>query len=107
MTAELGTVASEPTMLPLTESQKALLVVDGLVPTREIYNQVGRFDIDPAIPVQTVAEAILTLVTVQPAMRQTFGQLPELHARLTPPPTLDDPAPAPTHAPPVPDDDVV
>jgi amino acid adenylation domain-containing protein len=90
MTAETLTTAPEPTLLPLTESQKGLLVVDGLVPTREIYNQLGRFDIDPAIPTDAVVEALITLVTVQPALRQTFSHLPELHALLGPPPDRAD-----------------
>jgi len=81
------TTAAEPTLLPLTESQKGLLVVDGLVPTREIYNQVCRFDIDPAISADTVADAVVAMVSVQPALRQTFGRLPELHARLAPSPS--------------------
>jgi amino acid adenylation domain-containing protein len=77
----------ELTLLPLTESQKGLLVVDGMVPTREIYNQIGRFDIDPAITLDGVRAAIVALVSVQPALRQIFGRLPELHARLEQPPT--------------------
>lgn len=87
--APVAPTEPEPTLLNLTESQKGLLVVDGLVPTREIYNQVGRFDIDPAIPPDTVVDAIIALITVQPALRQTFGRLPELHARLGPPPTRE------------------
>jgi amino acid adenylation domain-containing protein len=72
--------------LPLTDSQMGLLAVDGRVPTREIYNQVIWFEIDPAIDGRTVAAALVGLVTVQPALRQVFGLRPEMHARLTPPP---------------------
>ncbi len=89
-TVEPTTTAPEPTLLQLTESQKGLLVVDGLVPTRQIYNQTGRFDIDPAISADTVRDAIVALVAVQPAMRQVFGRLPELHARLSPAPTRSE-----------------
>ncbi len=87
MTATLE--APERTLLPLTESQKGLLVVDGLVPTRQIYNQIGRYDIDPAISPDAVRDAIVALISVQPALRQTFGHLPELHARLEQPPTSE------------------
>jgi amino acid adenylation domain-containing protein len=81
--------APELTLLPLTESQKGLLVVDGLVPTRQIYNQIGRYDIDPGIAPAEVRAAIVALITVQPALRQVFGRLPDLHARLEQPPTPD------------------
>jgi len=81
---------TEPETLPITESQKGLLVVDSLVPTRQIYNQVMQFDLDPArcaAPLRdTVTRALITLVTVQPALRQVFGLKPDMHARLLPPP---------------------
>ncbi len=83
-----------PATLPLTESQKGLLVVDNLVPTREVYNQVIRFDLDPArcgAPLaETVTRALIALVTVQPALRQVFQSHPEMCASLLPPPTADD-----------------
>ena len=84
------TATAERIMLPLTESQKGLLVVDELVPTRQIYNQTGRFDIDPKIPVDAVRAALVALVSVQPALRQVFSRLPDLHAWLQEPPTEDE-----------------
>jgi amino acid adenylation domain-containing protein len=93
MTADLQPVTA-PGTLPITESQKGLLVVDSLVPTRQIYNQVIQFDLDPAQcagPLaRTVPEALVALVTVQPALRQVFHLHPEMHATLLPPPTVTD-----------------
>ena len=90
MTADL-VVAAPPATLPLTESQQGLLMVDNLVSTKEIYNQVAQFDLDPArcpAPLtEAVIRAMVTLVTVQPALRQVFGTRPVMHARLLPPPT--------------------
>lgn len=89
MTTELRPAA--PATLPITESQKGLLVVDNLVPTRQIYNQVIQFDIDPArctgSLADTVVGALVALVTVQPALRQVFVLHPEMAAVLQPPPT--------------------
>jgi amino acid adenylation domain-containing protein len=81
---------TETDLLPITESQKGLLVVDGWVPTPQIYNQIMQFDLDPKLPADAVADALVVLVTVQPALRQVFALLPEMHARLTPPPALAD-----------------
>ncbi|HEY1574713.1 MAG TPA: amino acid adenylation domain-containing protein [Pseudonocardiaceae bacterium] len=89
MTTELRPAA--PATLPITESQKGLLVVDNLVPTRQIYNQVIQFDLDPTQctgPLtDTVVGALVALVTVQPALRQVFILHPEMCAVLRPPPT--------------------
>jgi len=93
MTAELAVVAP-PAMLPITESQQGLLVVDNLVSTKEIYNQVAQFDLDPArcpAPLtEAVTRALVALVTVQPALRQVFGSRPAMHARLLPAPSEPD-----------------
>ncbi|MEV6909157.1 amino acid adenylation domain-containing protein [Amycolatopsis sp. NPDC051071] len=92
MTVELQ--PSDTATLPLTESQKGLLVVDSLVPTKQIYNQVIQFDLDPAkcaAPLaDAVPQALIALVTVQPALRQIFRLRPEMHAVLRPPPTADE-----------------
>ncbi|MCM6773980.1 amino acid adenylation domain-containing protein [Nocardia sp. CDC159] len=77
-------------VLTLTDSQKGLLVVDGWVPTPEIYNQLMRFDIDPELPESAVAEAIYTLVTIQPALRQVFRTKPEFHALFAPTPPPEE-----------------
>jgi amino acid adenylation domain-containing protein len=72
--------------LPMTESQKGLLVVEGRVSARHLYNELVRFDFDPGISDDVVIRALRTVVTVQPAMRQVFAVLPEMHSRLSPPP---------------------
>ncbi|WP_221351706.1 non-ribosomal peptide synthetase [Streptomyces beigongshangae] len=77
---------ADSALLPLTDSQKGLLVVDSRVPTREIYNQIMRFDLDPQLADQAVDQALAVLVTIQPALRQVFGHLPRMHARFTPAP---------------------
>ncbi|MFI5844842.1 amino acid adenylation domain-containing protein [Catenuloplanes sp. NPDC051500] len=79
-----------PARLPITESQKGLLVVSERSPGRAVYNQLVRFDIDPSIPDSTIERALATVVAVQPAMRQVFRMLPQMHARLTPPPAPED-----------------
>ncbi|BCJ67432.1 non-ribosomal peptide synthetase [Polymorphospora rubra] len=81
---------SDPGRLPITESQKGLLVVNERSPGHAVYNQLVRFDIDPAIPADTVDRALAAVVAVQPAMRQVFRLLPTMHARLTPPPHPHD-----------------
>ncbi|MDT0528306.1 amino acid adenylation domain-containing protein [Micromonospora sp. DSM 115977] len=93
MTTTAGTEPATdtgPVRLPITESQKGLLVVNERSPGRAVYNQLVRFDIDPSIPDETIERALATVVAVQPAMRQVFGLLPEMHARLTPPPGPED-----------------
>ncbi len=76
-----------PATLQLTDSQKGLLVVDGRAPARSIYNQVVRMEIDPAISAEAVADALVGLATIQPALRQVFAMVPQMHARLAPPPS--------------------
>lgn len=72
--------------VPLTESQRGLLVVDGSVPAPEIYNQLARIDLRPEVPADAVGPAVTALVTVQPALRQVFEVRPEMRAVLRPPP---------------------
>jgi amino acid adenylation domain-containing protein len=94
MTTDVQQAAAPPSTLPLTESQKGLLVVDNLVSAKEIYNQVAQFDLDPARCPTPLADAVtgalIALVTIQPALRQVFSLHPEMHARLLPPPTAAD-----------------
>ncbi|KAA2255385.1 amino acid adenylation domain-containing protein [Solihabitans fulvus] len=89
-TATSSTAEQLPTRLPLTESQRGLLVVDGWVPTPQIYNQLMQVDLDPALTTDTVVAALAVLVAVQPALRQVFAPLPDAHASLTPPPSPQD-----------------
>ncbi|MET8243248.1 amino acid adenylation domain-containing protein [Streptomyces sp. NPDC005202] len=77
---------TDPALLPITDSQKGLLVVDSRVPTPEIYNQIMQFDLEPRLSGNAVDHALAVLVTVQPALRQVFGHLPRMHSRFTPPP---------------------
>lgn len=80
----------EPGVLPITEQQQGLLVIDGWVPTPQIYNQLMQVDLDPALPSEVVAPALAALVGLQPALRQVFARLPEAYATLTPPPAPDE-----------------
>ncbi|MFG2906691.1 amino acid adenylation domain-containing protein [Kitasatospora sp. NPDC048286] len=75
-----------PALLPITDPQKGLLVVDSRVSAREIYNQTMLFDLNPGVSDDAVGDALTVMVTVQPALRQVFGHLPRMHARFTPPP---------------------
>lgn len=84
------TTSTAADLLVITESQQGLLVVDELVPTPELYNQVTRFDLDPAVTLDAIAVALSTVVALQPSFRQVFGRLPHPHARLTDPPTPAD-----------------
>ncbi|WP_326809736.1 amino acid adenylation domain-containing protein [Streptomyces scopuliridis] len=79
---------ADPALLPITDPQKGLLVVDSRVPTREIYNQIMQFDLDPRLSDNAVDHALAVLVTVQPALRQVFGHLPRMHSRFTPLPEM-------------------
>jgi amino acid adenylation domain-containing protein len=90
MTSQVQAVAAadaDEQILPLTESQKGLLVVDGRVDAPQIYNQIGQFEIDASFTPAVVRTALATLVAVQPSLRQVFARLPEMHARLLPPPS--------------------
>lgn len=89
MSTDTATDTGIGTLLPLTESQKGLLVVDGWVTTAQIYNQLMHVELDPSLPADTVVDALTVLVAVQPGLRQVFLSLPEMHARLTPPPTRE------------------
>ncbi|HET8684406.1 MAG TPA: amino acid adenylation domain-containing protein [Micromonosporaceae bacterium] len=76
-------------VLPMTESQKGLLVVNERVAAGEIYNQIGQFDIDVTVTAEMVRAALATLVAVQPSLRQVFRLRPEVHAVLLPPPAAE------------------
>ncbi|GAB3157544.1 hypothetical protein GCM10027290_58780 [Micromonospora sonneratiae] len=78
------TPAAQPEMLPITGSQQGLLVVHGRAAGQPVYNMLVRFDLDPGYPAATVEAALAAMVNMQPAMRQVFGVLPTMHARLTP-----------------------
>ncbi|MFE0022428.1 amino acid adenylation domain-containing protein [Amycolatopsis sp. NPDC059021] len=69
---------------PLTGSQQGLLVVHNRAAGQPVYNMLVRFDLDPHHDAAQVEAALAAMVAMQPALRQTFGVLPEMHARLTP-----------------------
>ncbi|MBM0274286.1 non-ribosomal peptide synthetase [Micromonospora tarensis] len=81
---------SQPPALPITESQKGLLVIDSWLPRREIYNQIIQLDVAPALPFEHIRNALAEVVAVQPALRQIFQLRPELGARLADPPSPAD-----------------
>ncbi|WP_370947062.1 amino acid adenylation domain-containing protein [Amycolatopsis sp. cg5] len=68
----------------ITGSQQGLLVVHNRAAGQPVYNMLVRFDLDPRHDAARVEAAIAAVVAMQPALRQTFGVLPEMHARLTP-----------------------
>ncbi|SDZ01818.1 amino acid adenylation domain-containing protein [Amycolatopsis xylanica] len=68
----------------ITGSQQGLLVVHTRAAGQPVYNMLVRFDLDPRLDAARVEAAIAAMVAMQPALRQTFGVLPEMHARLTP-----------------------
>ncbi len=80
-----ATAPAESGALPVTGSQQGLLVVHGRSSGQPVYNMLVRFDLDPAFDAATVEAALAAMVTMQPAMRQVFRVLPEMHALLTPP----------------------
>lgn len=76
-------------VLPLTESQKGLLVVDRLVPTPHLYNILNQAELAPVGP-DRLRAALAAMVTVQPMLRARFVESPHLHALLGDPPTPAD-----------------
>jgi len=74
-------------LLPITGSQQGLLVVHDRNTGAPVYNQLVRFDLDPAYDHVAVEAAVTAMVTMQPAMRLVFGVLPRMHARFTEPPS--------------------
>ncbi len=100
MTIDLGTApdtwtvlpsAARPAaVLPMTESQKGLLVVDRVAPARHLYNVVTELELDPAHSVAGVAAALATVIAVQPALRLRFSEPPDLNAVLGPPPAAGE-----------------
>lgn len=70
--------------LPVTGSQQGLLVIHGRASGQPVYNMLVRFDLDPAYDAAAVEAAVTAMVNMQPAMRQVFRVLPEMHAQLTP-----------------------
>jgi amino acid adenylation domain-containing protein len=77
--------ADDDTWLPITESQKGLLVVEHRVSSHRLYNELVQFDLDPHVSDDDLARALAAVVAVQPALRQVFGLRPRMHARLTAP----------------------
>ncbi|SFB13861.1 amino acid adenylation domain-containing protein [Amycolatopsis marina] len=73
--------------IPLTGSQQGLLMVHNRAAGKPVYNMLVRFDLDPRYGAAQVEAALAAMVAMQPALRQTFGVLPEMHARLTPAPS--------------------
>ncbi|NBE50757.1 non-ribosomal peptide synthetase [Streptomyces boluensis] len=74
--------------VPVTESQRSLLVVDQLVPVGQLYNSVFELELAPGTGPDAVRSALAAVVTVQPALRQTFHGAPEPHARVAPVPDV-------------------
>ncbi|MFM9368723.1 non-ribosomal peptide synthetase [Streptomyces sp. Da 82-17] len=75
-----------PQRLPVTESQRSLLVVDQLVPVGHLYNSVFELELAPGTGPDEVRAALASVLAVQPALRLTFHGAPEPHARIAPVP---------------------
>ncbi|MEE1943026.1 amino acid adenylation domain-containing protein [Streptomyces sp. TRM 70361] len=69
--------------LPLTGSQAGLLMVCRTVPAAHLYNVVTELDLNPDLTPQRLAEALRTVLAIQPALRLAFRDTPHPHAVLT------------------------
>jgi amino acid adenylation domain-containing protein len=85
-----STAARPVAALPMTESQKGLLVVDRVAPARHLYNVVTELELDPAYSAADVTAALATVIAVQPALRLRFSEPPDLNAVLCPPPAAGE-----------------
>ncbi|MEU4129896.1 non-ribosomal peptide synthetase [Streptomyces wuyuanensis] len=81
-----GTTVPTPLQLPVSESQRSLLVVDQLVPVGHLYNSLFELELAPGPSPDEIRSALAAVVAVQPALRQTFHGAPEPHARIAPVP---------------------
>ncbi|MFF5261699.1 condensation domain-containing protein [Actinomadura viridis] len=75
--------------LPLTESQKSLLVIHELAPIKHLYTTVTEIELDPSYTDDDVRSALTAVVTAQPALRLVVVDEPTPHAVLTEPPTVE------------------
>ncbi|MGI5519924.1 non-ribosomal peptide synthetase [Micromonospora sp. CA-259024] len=74
-------------LLPVSESQKGLLITDRWLPRPEVYNQMVQLDVVPTTSYEEAKRALSALVTAQPALRQVFRLTPEMAVWLAEPPT--------------------
>lgn len=76
---------TENQFLPLTESQKGLLVIDGAAAPRHLYNLTIEIHLAEAPDADAVRTALQGAVTTQPAMRMVFAPWPSPYAVLREP----------------------
>ncbi|MBU8858620.1 MULTISPECIES: condensation domain-containing protein [unclassified Micromonospora] len=83
---------SAPTshLLPLTESQKSLLVASELAPVAHLYNTVTTFELDSARTDDEIRRALAAVVAAQPTLRTVLVDDPTPHATLTEPPAPEE-----------------
>jgi amino acid adenylation domain-containing protein len=84
------TATADTSLLPLTESQRSLLLIDRMVATRHLYNLTMEIELVPECSTENLRSALATVLAVQPALRQTFVDVPHPHAVLSPPPDSRD-----------------
>ncbi|MGH8791175.1 MAG: non-ribosomal peptide synthetase [Stackebrandtia sp.] len=78
-----------PDILPLTDPQQGLLIVDRMVRTPHLYNTVSEIELAP-VDAQRLREVLARVVAVQPGLRTVLAESPAPHGRLLPPPSADD-----------------
>lgn len=76
-------------MVPLTDTQQGLLIIDRMVRTAHLYNTVTRFDLRP-VGDDRLRTALSDLVTVQPSLRMLVFDAPMVHGILDAPPAEAD-----------------
>lgn len=81
-----GVSGPGPQRLPLSPSQRSLLVVDRLVGVGHLYNSVYEVELAPGPGEREIRAALTEVLAVQPALRLVFPEVPEPHARLAPGP---------------------
>ncbi|WP_433374784.1 condensation domain-containing protein [Streptosporangium sp. CA-115845] len=76
--------------LPLTQSQKSLLLLREMLPVAHLYNTLTEVELDPSYTDDEVRTALAAVVAAQPALRTVMVDAPEPHAVLTEPPTAGE-----------------
>jgi hypothetical protein len=76
--------------MPLTQSQKSLLLLREMLPVAHLYNTLTEVELDPSYTDDEVRTALAAVVAAQPALRTVVADTPDLHAVLAEPPTPEE-----------------
>lgn len=76
-------------VLPMTEAQLGLLVVNRSIPVPHLYNITAELELDPRWPPHAVASGFADVLAVQPALRLRLGTGLDRRAELLDPPPAD------------------